>query len=260
MVNLGEPGTTHTGTDSKYIINCLNIKNITQEEIILFQTVVSESRKRKAGRFVRDADGIRCICGELLLRYSLYQKYERFCEVELCYNRFGKPSLKGIGQMHFNISHSGDWVGIAYGIDEVGLDIEKIDVGEMKFAGIDAERNPVFWQAFHRDEKLWLRQFNEDERAKQAIRLWTVKESYLKYIGTGLATAMDSFAVFIDQGTVIRYKGIQGQPHWKSFLPDKKHDLTICGSDREAVMNIVTKEEIKDFVLMNQSTIYEKRI
>lgn len=252
MTDLNESGTAQDGTDSKYIINCLNIKGITQEEISLFQHVVSEARKRKAARFVRETDGIRCICGELLLRYSLYQKYERLSDVELCYNQYGKPYLKDLEQMHFNLSHSGDWVGIAYGIDEVGLDIEKMDIDKTKFGGIDAERNPIFWQAFHDDEQLWLRQYDGDERAKHAIRLWTVKESYLKYIGTGLATDMNSFAILMEQETVIQYKGIQGQPHWKSLMLDQEHYLTICGSDRKIITNIISTEDMKDFALKYQ--------
>lgn len=251
MADFKEPGTASVETESKYIINCLNISEITREETALFRTAVSEERKRKAGRFVRETDTIRCICGELLLRYSFYQKYERFPEAELCYNynQFGKPVLKDMEQMHFNISHSGDWVGIVYGMDEVGLDIERIP----------SDSESIFWQAFHRDEKHWLKKFDGEERVKQAVRLWTVKESYLKYIGTGLATDMDSFAILMEQGTVMWYQGIQGNPYWKSFLLDEEHYLTICGDNRDIEMKLVSTEELKDFLFKNQKAIQSHR-
>lgn len=111
------------------IINCLNISELSIDSYQLFRNEVSRERRRKADRFRFMIDAYRSVCAELLLQYSLFEATNQYGEMTFSYNKYGKPTLKNVNDFFFNLSHSGDWVVLAYGASEVGVDIEKIRSG-----------------------------------------------------------------------------------------------------------------------------------
>lgn len=96
------------------------------------------------------------------------------------YGEFGKPFLIEPRGVHFNISHSGDYTVIAVSDGGVGCDIQRV--------------KPV-------DPRVAERFFTEGERRiigcgdEIFCRIWAVKESYLKALGTGLNRQLSSFEV-----------------------------------------------------------------
>lgn len=86
----------------------------------------------------------------------------------------GKPFCKSHKEIHFSISHSGDFVAVAISDKEVGIDIETL-------------KNPT--------EKLIARVCSDNEKnlidssknkAEKFTEMWTKKEAYLKALGTGI--------------------------------------------------------------------------
>lgn len=119
---------------------------------------------------------MRCICAEALLRRALGRK--DYC---LRYGENGKPYLTDNDNFHFNISHSGRWVVIAYGSSPVGVDVQELR---------DKVPEGIAQRFFTGDEQSYV---GDDSR--RFFRIWTGKESYIKYLGTGLKTPLNSFSV-----------------------------------------------------------------
>lgn len=87
-------------------------------------------------------------------------------------NEFGKPFADRL-PVHFNISHSGDFVVCAVSEKEIGIDIEKI-----------RPIRPDVAKKFATEEELGYIGTN----LERFFDIWTLKEAYFKCIGTGLGT------------------------------------------------------------------------
>ena len=92
----------------------------------------------------------------------------------------GKPYIKG-SEVHFNLSHSYDIVLCAVGDEQVGCDVEHIKAYNEKIA--------------HRffTEKEQMRLNESYNKALDFTKLWTLKESILKYSGEGMSGGLSSY-------------------------------------------------------------------
>lgn len=118
--------------------------------------------------------------GELLLSYAVKEEYDWQTLPEICRHTYGKPYFPKYPEIYFNISHSGNHVVCALGEVELGVDIERIrSVKESLCKRVLTER-----------EQQWLASCENREEA--FVRLWTLKESYIKTTGEGLRTVLSS--------------------------------------------------------------------
>jgi 4'-phosphopantetheinyl transferase len=105
--------------------------------------------------------------------------------VEFDYGPFGKPcvaSPNAASGLHFNVSHSGDLVVLAFHrLQEVGVDIERVQP-QGDWETIAAQ---IFPTAEYRD---WSR-LNPEARLTAFFRAWTRLEADLKALGRGIAAA-----------------------------------------------------------------------
>ena len=138
---------------------------------------IPPERFRRARAFVKTEDAHRCLLAHLLLMRSLgTETGTTGTEICLEYGEKGKPEVSGQPDLHFNLSHSGDMVVCAVDCHPVGVDVEKIreidpDVAQSCFTA--AEQSYL-----NKDLRMFLDRF---------YQLWTLKESYLKALGTGLS-------------------------------------------------------------------------
>jgi 4'-phosphopantetheinyl transferase len=88
---------------------------------------------------------------------------------DIFYNEYGKPYIKN-NPLYFNISHSNNITVIAISDKEIGIDIEHITFKKNIIDKICTE-----------EEKLLI------NNAHGFTKLWVKKESYIKYLGTGLS-------------------------------------------------------------------------
>jgi 4'-phosphopantetheinyl transferase len=87
------------------------------------------------------------------------------------------------------LSHSGDWVICGFAAEEIGVDIE---AHHSVHAGL-AER------FFSPAEQTWLSQApGADAARKRFFDIWSLKESYIKAFGRGLACPLESFSCIPD--------------------------------------------------------------
>src|SRR5262249_35425066 len=112
-------------------------------------------------------------------------------ELDFQYGPYGKPELSrstGVGSLTFNLSVSRGLVLYALTRErEVGVDVERVRDG-IPHAGL-ARR---FFSAAEREE---MRRLPAGATIRGFFNGWTRKEAYVKAIGTGLVTRLDSFTV-----------------------------------------------------------------
>lgn len=220
----------------------ISIIGINYKEYQLFRESVSEQRRKKADQFYFIGDSKRCVCAELLLQYSLYHKMGRLEVVDFEYNQFGKPYLKHVNDFMFNITHSGRWVAIAYGSSEVGIDIEKIQ----------DEKQDIVNKFFSMEEKEYINTVIGEERDKRFTQIWTLKESYIKYIGRGLSGKLNLFSVNAIDGVVTEKNGkIQSDLMLKSYLFNTEYYMSVCCHDKEIAFYEIQVEDLIQFIRKN---------
>ena len=94
----------------------------------------------------------------------------------------GKPRCTNVSGWDFNVSHSGDYVAVAVGRGQIGVDLEQIrPVREMESI---AERY------FHRDEAETWRSLDTGLREEAFFVLWSAREAAMKCVGLGLARGL----------------------------------------------------------------------
>ena len=100
----------------------------------------------------------------------------------------GKPYFPEHPEIHFSISHSGEYWACAIASKEVGLDLQEENA--------TARARKLAKRFFHPHEQAYLK--SVDYRA--FTRIWAAKESYLKYTGEGIAGGMSHFSVVDEDG------------------------------------------------------------
>ncbi len=142
-------------------------------------------------RLSRGADVQRSLLGELLARYLLADRLKISCnKIIFVTGKNGKPAFPQARNLHFNISHSGQWVVCALATVPVGVDVERL-----------RKVNPSLAERFFSpDEVATLRALPEEMQTEKFIQLWTLKESFLKAIGRGLTRNLNSFSVHEQHG------------------------------------------------------------
>ena len=124
-----------------------------------------------------------------------------------------KPCFeKDIG-IYFSVSHSGDYWACAVSKQEIGIDIQK-QTG--KYSRGIAKR------FFHSDEHKYL----EANDFNDFFKIWTAKESYVKFTGQGIKGFTD-FSVVTDGHISEDINGVH--IHFINFDPD--YCLCVCAAE-----------------------------
>ncbi len=163
----------------------------------------------------------RSLLGELMVRKILSGKLDaavdsfRFVKSEK-----GKPYLKE-APVHFNISHSGDYVVAAFcDVSETGIDVEKIKPVNFEIA-----------ERFYSEaEKKVLFSKKGIEKLEYFFDLWTMKESYLKLLGKGLTKPLGTFTITGSDGRFRLFSDADTNQDvsFKQYELDKNYKLSVC--------------------------------
>jgi len=188
---------------------------------------------RKTGDFQRS------LLGEHLARIVLSDHINiEVNEISFQKSIKGKPYLADHPNIHFNISHSGDWVVVAFSDKDVGVDIEKIRPPQYRVAAL----------FFSPIELKRLNSFTDREKEHYFFDLWTLKESFLKLQGKGLTRSLGSFTVDKTTGGFDLVKGTKGdgKVYFQQYSIDPLYKLSVCalsGTFAEKV-NVVTFQDL----------------
>lgn len=132
----------------------------------------SPQRREKLAALGRQEDRLRSLGAAVLLDAALQRRGLRERDVRYEFSDRGKPCIPALPDFRFSISHAGRLVACAVSVREAGVDVE--------YGG-------------RMSETLIRRCFTAAERrAADPLRLWTLKESYGKLTGRGLAVMRET--------------------------------------------------------------------
>ncbi len=153
----------------------------------------------------------------LLLEYvlNLYGK----TSADLRVGENGKPELD---DFFFNLSHAGDYAICAVGDKIVGCDVEKITKEPPNLAE----------KYFCKSENEHLNQFFGAKRTKEFFRIWTLKESYMKMTGEGMALALNRVEFILGEAVSVYRDGIRCVCGIKEYEIDG-YKCSVCSEDVE---------------------------
>lgn len=221
----------------------LKINNqIEDDKIKKLFCYISEEKKQRILRFHRFEDAQRTLLGDILARYAIcirtgVQNKDLLFDT----NEFGKPILISPNGIHFNISHSGDYVVCVTDEKAVGIDIEVIKPIDFNIA----ER------FFSEDEYLSLINQPKELQTRYFYMIWTLKESYIKAEGKGLNIPLDSFEIKPENlklNTILKeYKEKEMEYHFHQFFLSDDTIYAICTQNNDSFCK-ATIFDAEDFI------------
>ena len=162
----------------------------------LYQAIyenTSVARREKADKLRLRNDRNLCLGAGFLLDCGLHEHGLREAEQEYGTLGNGKPVFLDLPDLRFSLSHSGTIAMAALSACGIGCDIEKVREFDMAVAK----------RFFAPGEyKTLLKQPTEEARQDMFFRFWTLKESFLKATGQGLALPMHDFEISIEDDSI----------------------------------------------------------
>lgn len=173
-------------------IYCIKINDsLTDKQITELRKIITVENNNRLDKFKFRADLLRTLFGELLVRYAVSEITDIDADkITIMRDSFNKPYFPDL-PLYFNISHSEDYVICALSSNKIGIDIEKITETDIKIAE----------KFFSRTEYNFLSGLIQSDIKQKFFELWTIKESYVKFIGKGMYIPFDSFNVNLNDGS-----------------------------------------------------------
>jgi len=217
------------------MVKLFGIKILEEKAFRLLEDELMQLFPDDFGRFrkrYRNATALQhSFLGELLVKMALTKDFQLQKEDLLfALGDHNKPFLIQRPNLHYNISHSGQWVVAAFSELPVGVDIEKVKKANL----------PVAERFFSTEEKSFLQNLEDAERDEWFFNFWTVKESYLKAIGTGLTKPLSSFSVFFE-GKIIHLNdsGKIVEVNIRQINIDQGYKLSVCAFEQTIDDNVM---------------------
>lgn len=158
-------------------------RGLSRERLDTLLQTISKQNREKCYRFKFKEDMLRTLYGELMVRHFLWTQLSiKNEQVELLKTDEGKPYIQGF-PIHFNISHAEDFVVCAFSDQEIGIDIEQIKEIDLGIA-------KRFFCLSEYEDLLTQKTVNQLD---YFYSLWTLKESYMKWLGAGMSKPLNSF-------------------------------------------------------------------
>ena len=139
---------------------------------------ISEQRREQALKFKHELGKRLCVLAYQLLKRGLAEVYGIRENPVFEYNEHGKPMIVGHPEIFFNLSHCKEAAICVVSDQPVGVDVESVrsfNESLVRYTMNDAEVKEIE---------------SAEDQAVAFIRLWTMKESALKLIGTGISNEL----------------------------------------------------------------------
>lgn len=223
----------------RYAFNIQEIK--VDDTFHALEEVISKERYERMQRYHFEMDKVRSLFAEVLLRYGLKRHYGLVGkEIQFNINEYGKPTLKEHEEIHFNVSHSGDWVICAISSEPVGVDVEQVK-----------EKNIDIAERFYAKEE-YQTLLGSENAVELFFVYWTLKESYVKAEGKGMSIPFSSFSFDLSGESIVLK--VNGEVcHTYQFQAYKiAEDFVVATCSRETIEGEfiqVTLDELKETLL-----------
>ncbi|MFR8080605.1 MAG: 4'-phosphopantetheinyl transferase family protein [Odoribacter splanchnicus] len=192
-----------------YYLRISDFQHLSEDELF---PLVGEDTVRKVTGYKNPGVRRTKLLGEGMIRRLLFRLWGLHKEDYLIrIGEHGKPLVESRFTVWYNLSHSGDYIVAAFSHLEVGIDIEQKRKARMEVAR----------RFFHPAEIQCLQNLAGDAQDELFFRYWSVKESFLKYTGSGLSSPLSGF------------ESADGhRPHISVRKPSKSLYLCLSGRSR----------------------------
>jgi 4'-phosphopantetheinyl transferase len=183
-------------------------------------SLIDENKRDRLLKFVFWQDLHRSLFADLLVRKIIIETFNLVNEeIYFSVNDYGKPYCKFLNNFHFNVSHSRDWIVCAIDGESIGIDVEKIST-------IDLDISKNFFS-----DKEHVDLLSSNDPYDYFFTLWSLKESYIKFIGKGLSYPLNSFSMQLLNNKKIyieSYNQILENVHFKQYVIDDGYKMAAC--------------------------------
>lgn len=203
-----------------------NKQRLSEQELDSLSTHLPFSMTEYAKRYRRWEDAQAYLFSKVLLTEGL----KRFGIKEsvlqkICYTQYNRPYL--IGDIDFNISHSGEYVVCALSQQRIGIDIEQLNE-------IDTAE---FSEQFTAGEWFNIRQ--SENPLREFYRHWTIKEAAIKADGRGMHIPLKDVIITADEVLVQKQRW-----HYQEMYIDHSY-----------IVHIVSENIIRDTVVTERISL-----
>lgn len=175
---------------------------------------VSKDRQDFILKNISDKNKLLSLYAELLVRYGLQKHYEIIEDISILKHPQGKLFIDGFPNIDFNISHTSNM--IMCGINDhgkIGVDVEHKRLVNSNVAK----------KVYHENEITYIYD-NQSINDDLFFEIWTKKEAYTKYLGTGLRYNLTNINMLSDDH-INKLSFWQIDNYYFSVYSDEKEDI-----------------------------------
>ncbi|XP_046740379.1 L-aminoadipate-semialdehyde dehydrogenase-phosphopantetheinyl transferase [Diprion similis] len=177
-----------------------------ETEFLKAISCIQTEEKERIGRFVFKKDARASLAGRLLMR-KFVNEYGNIPYNDVLFSRdkSGRPFVNGdIKNLNFNVSHQGSYTVFAGEVRNLllGVDVMKLEyTGGKKLAEffriMNRNFSPLEWDSIRAGNSK-----SEIDQVSMFCRHWSLKESYVKAIGVGIAMDLSRISFKINSPLV----------------------------------------------------------
>ncbi len=169
------------------------------------------------------------VAAGILLMKAMDDLGEDVSDLAIAIGENGKPEFVG-SRVKFNLSHSHNRVMCAVSYDDVGCDTERI--GNMNT--VEAKR------FLHTYEYRGLESTEDNEECNHLFyRIWTLKESFMKATGLGMALPLDAFCILFENGIKVKHRVDDRQYHFREYDLGDGYCYSVCSIDPDIAEKMI---------------------
>jgi len=175
----------NTNKDSSTTILIIK-SNLDHNQFNTLMALISSEKQDRIRRYRLISDAHNSLIGDVVVRAELCKATGlQNNQLRFSTNKYGKPFLINANEIHYNISHSDKFVVCAFSSDPIGVDVESVKPIDTAIAD----------RFFSLDEIDYIGDSACGSENERFYKIWTMKESYIKWNGMGLSKKLNSFSV-----------------------------------------------------------------
>jgi 4'-phosphopantetheinyl transferase len=205
-----------------------------------YRSLLTDEERAKEARFYFARDRRRYLVTRALIR-TLLSGYAGDVDPRdwrFATNEYGRPHVAtpdALGALSFNLAHTAGLIVCACtSAGAIGVDAEHVQR--------DKSHVEIADRYFSAAEVSELQASPPEQRAERFFYYWTLKESYIKAIGTGLSTPLDRFSFNLARSGSIGlsfHEGLDDDPRrWRFWLlePVQTHLVAVCAERAQRIV------------------------
>lgn len=218
------------------VIRALNVGNLGKDAKLL--RYLPKDKQTRILMMKNDVAAKTMLYAHILLLELMESFYGyKWSELIFLQNMHGKPFLKNI-PVHFNISHKNELVICALDENNIGIDIEQVRESKIDISP----------KVLSEKEMKTYKTLSETEKRYYLCKAWTLKESYVKYLGVGLKYPVNEISFELDADGKIS-SDCDENLFFEQFFLDTGYSISIC-TEHEIAENSV--------IFMDSETLWKR--